>query len=117
MIEPPLPPEKPISPNRGLILGVGFILSLAVAAGAAMLRDSLDLSVRGAQDIRALLSVPPLAAVPRIETLAERKHRRRVVLYSWQGTILGLIGLIAAINFFVRPLDVVWEIIVRRFGG
>jgi uncharacterized protein involved in exopolysaccharide biosynthesis len=117
MIEPPLPPEKPISPNRGLILGVGFILSLAVAAGAAMLRDSLDLSVRGAQDIRALLSVPPLAAVPRIETLAERKHRRRVVLYSWQGAILGLVGVIAAVNFFVRPLDVLWEVIVRRFGG
>jgi uncharacterized protein involved in exopolysaccharide biosynthesis len=117
MIEPPLPPEKPISPNRGLILGVGFIVSLAVAAGAAMLRDSLDLSVRGAQDIRALLSVPPLAAVPRIETLAERKHRRRVVLYSWQGAILGLVGVIAAVNFFVRPLDVLWEVIVRRFGG
>jgi len=117
MIEPPLPPEKPISPNRGLILGVGFILSLAAAVGAAMLRDALDLSVRGAQDIRALLSVPPLATVPRIETLAERKRRRRVVLYSWQGAILGLIGVIAAVNFFVRPLDVLWEVIVRRFGG
>ena len=47
MIEPPLPPEKPISPNRFLILALGVVLSLAAGLGAAVLRDSLDASVRG----------------------------------------------------------------------
>src|SRR6201999_2537638 len=28
LIEPPLPPEKPISPNRLLILGLGLLLSV-----------------------------------------------------------------------------------------
>ena len=57
MIEPPLPPEKPISPNRFLILAMGFVLSLGAGAGAAMLSESLDVSIRGAHDIRALLNV------------------------------------------------------------
>jgi uncharacterized protein involved in exopolysaccharide biosynthesis len=116
MIEPPLPPEKPISPNRFLILTMGFVLSLAAGAGVAMLRDSLDLSIRSAQDIRALLNVPPLAAVPLITTRAERRRHKRVVMYSWQGAIVSLIGLVAVIHFLVRPLDVVWANLLRRFG-
>jgi capsule polysaccharide export protein KpsE/RkpR len=116
MIEPPLPPEKPISPNRFLILAMGFVLSLAAGAGAAMLRDSLDVSIRGTQDIRALLSVPPLATVPRIETQAELRRHRRVVRYSWQGAIVGVIALAATVHFLVRPLDVVWANLLRRFG-
>jgi uncharacterized protein involved in exopolysaccharide biosynthesis len=116
MIEPPLPPEKPISPNRMLILAMGFVLSLGAGAGAAMLRDSLDLSVRGVQDIRSLLSVPPLVAVPLIVTRAERKRQKRVLILSWNGAVVSLIGLAAAVHFLVRPLDVVWATLLRRFG-
>ncbi len=116
MIEPPLPPEKPISPNRFLILALGFVLSLAAAVGAATLRDNLDASIRGAQDIRALLSVPPLAAVPIIMTQAEQKRHKRRVRYSWQGAVVSLIALAAVVHFLVRPLDVVWAGLLRRFG-
>jgi polysaccharide biosynthesis transport protein len=116
MIEPPLPPEKPISPNRFLILALGIVLSLAAGLGAAMLRDSLDASVRGVQDIRALLSVPPLVAIPVITTKAEQRRHKRVVRYSWQGAIVSLIALAAAVHFLVRPLDVVWLSLLRRFG-
>jgi uncharacterized protein involved in exopolysaccharide biosynthesis len=116
MIEPPLPPEKPISPNRFLILVMGFVLSLGAGVGVAMLRDALDLSIRGVQDIRSMLNVPPLAAVPLIATRAEIRRHRRVVMYSWQGAIISLIGLAAAIHFLVRPLDVVWVSLLRRFG-
>jgi uncharacterized protein involved in exopolysaccharide biosynthesis len=116
MIEPPLPPEKPISPNRFLILAVGFVLSIGAGVGAVILRSSLDLSVRGAQDIRALLNVPPLAAVPRIVTRDEQRRHRRAVLISWPGAIVGLAGLVAAVHFYVRPLDVVWASLLHRFG-
>jgi polysaccharide biosynthesis transport protein len=116
MIEPPLPPEKPISPNRILILALGFILSIAAGVGAAMLGDSLDGSVRGVQDIRALLNVPPLVAIPIIATAAEQRRHKRVVRYSWQGAVAGLLALGVAVHFLVRPLDVVWLSLLRRFG-
>ena len=117
MIEPPLPPEKPISPNRFLILAVGLVFSAGAGLGAAMLRNSLDQSVRGVQDIRVLLNVAPLAAVPHITTLAEQRKHRRVVRYSWPGVIAGLIALTAAVHFLVRPLDVVWATLLHRFGA
>jgi succinoglycan biosynthesis transport protein ExoP len=116
MIEPPLPPEKPISPNRRLILALGFVLSLGAGAGAAVLRDSLDGSVRGVRDMRALLSVPPLAAIPVIVTRADSRKRRRVVAFSWLGSVVGLVTFTSFVHFYVRPLDVVWVSLLHRFG-
>ena len=116
MIEPPLPPEKPVSPNRMLILAIGFVLSLAGGVGAVALRNSLDASVRGVHDIRALLSVPPLAAIPVIVTHAESKKHRRFVRYSWFGAFGALASLLVLTHLFVRPLDVVWISFSRRFG-
>jgi succinoglycan biosynthesis transport protein ExoP len=116
MIEPPLPPEKPISPNRMLILAMGFVLSLGAGAGAAIVRNNLDASVRGVQDVRALLSVPPLAAIPVIVTRAESKKHRRMVRYSWLSAFVSLTTLVTLMHFFVRPLDVVWISLLRRFG-
>lgn len=117
MIEPPLPPEKPISPNRFLILAIGTILGLGAGVGAVIVRDMLDQSVRGVQDIRALLSVAPLAAIPVILTAEEERKRRRTLRRSWQGAIAGLIGLAVLVHFLIRPLDVVWISLLRRFGA
>jgi succinoglycan biosynthesis transport protein ExoP len=116
MIEPPLPPEKPISPNRILILAMGFVLSLGAGFGAVVLKDSLDASVRGVNDVRRLLSVPPLAAIPNIVTEAEARRQRRVARYSWQGAVLALVGAGVSVHFLVRPLDIVWLSLLHRFG-
>ena len=116
MIEPPLPPEKPISPNRILILAMGFMLSLAMGLGAVVLKESLDPSIRGINDVRRLLSVPPLAAIPNIVTPSEARRQRRVTRYSWQGAVIVLIGVGAAVHFLVRPLDIVWLGLLHRFG-
>jgi polysaccharide biosynthesis transport protein len=116
MIEPPLPPEKPISPNRILILAMGIVLSLGAGFGAVVLKDSLDPSVRGVNDVRRLLSVPPLAAIPNIVTEAEARRQRRVARYSWQGAVLALVGAGVSVHFLVRPLDIVWLSLLHRFG-
>ncbi|HEY0802986.1 MAG TPA: Wzz/FepE/Etk N-terminal domain-containing protein [Steroidobacteraceae bacterium] len=116
MIEPPLPPEKPISPNRFLILAMGFVLSLGAGAGAAILRNNLDVSVRGVQDMRALLSVPPLAAIPVIITQAESKKHRRIMRYSWLSGFVSVTSMVIFVHVFVRPLDVVWISLLHRFG-
>ena len=116
MIEPPLPPEKPISPNRILIIMLGFVMSLGIGFGAAVLKDTLDPSVRGFGDVRLLLSVPPLAAIPPIVTIAERRSGKLRVRYSWAGTLGAVIAGICLVHFFVRPLDVLWITLTRRFG-
>jgi hypothetical protein len=66
--------------------------------------------------MRTLLSVAPLVSIPMIVTQAERTRHRRVVLYSWQGAIAGVIAMAVVIHTLVRPLDVIWAVLLRRLG-
>jgi succinoglycan biosynthesis transport protein ExoP len=116
MIEPPQMPEKPISPNRLLILSLGLLLSIGLGFGAAAAHESVDASVRGPGDIRQLLQVPALASIPVIFTKEDEVRRKKFVRYSWGGGAAGLLLIVAAIHVFVRPLDVVWLTVLRRLG-
>jgi succinoglycan biosynthesis transport protein ExoP len=116
LIEPPLPPEKPISPNRKLIVAVGLLMSLALGVAAVIARESFDGSVRGPADVRQLFDVPPLASIPVIVTAGDRKRRRRIVRFSWGGGVAAVLLSTAMVHLFVRPLDVVWQVLLRRFG-
>jgi len=116
MIEPPQMPEKPISPNRILIVMLGLVLSLGLGVGAAAAQESFDASVRGPADIRQLLQVPAIASIPVIFTAQDRARRKRVVRYSLAGSIIGVILMVVAVHLFVRPLDVLWLIVLRRLG-
>ena len=116
LIEPPLPPEKPISPNRKMIVAVGLLMSLALGIGAVIAREALDGSVRGPADVRQLFEVPALASIPVIRTVNDRKRRRRIIRYSWSGGVAAVLLSTAMVHLFVRPLDVVWQVLLRRFG-
>jgi polysaccharide biosynthesis transport protein len=116
LIEPPQPPEKPIKPNRMLILIVGLLMSVAAGIGAVIARDALDASVRGPSDIRLMLQVPALASIPVIVTAADRVRRKRIIGFSWGGSVAVLLLAAVALHLFVRPLDVVWVTLLRRFG-
>ena len=117
MIEPPLPPEKPVSPNRLLILAAGIMLSAGLGFAALFVQDALDPAIRGSDEIRLLLSVPPLASIPTIITTAERHRHRRNVRYAWTSFAVTFIAALCFVHFFVRPLDVVWATLSRRFGA
>ena len=116
MIEAPQPPEKPVSPNRVLILAIGLVLSLAAGVAAVLGSEALDASVRGPKDVRELLQVAPLAAIPVVVTRRERARRRRVVRYSWAGGAAAVALAAVMVHFLVAPLDVLWLVLLRRFG-
>jgi uncharacterized protein involved in exopolysaccharide biosynthesis len=116
LIEPPLPPEDPVSPNRPLLLLAGFILSIGFAVGVAAFRESVDATVRGHKDMFDAFGTQMLAVVPRIRTAADLALARRRVKYAI-GTSAGvLLASVAAVHFFYRPLDVLWFAAVRHFG-
>jgi succinoglycan biosynthesis transport protein ExoP len=116
LIEPPLPPEEPVSPNRPLILILGLILSLALGAGAAAVLESTDLTVRGRRDVIDLLEAPPLATVPRIIIRADviaATRRRQLALWA---TAAGGVAAVVLTHFLYRPLDVLWFTALRHLG-
>jgi polysaccharide biosynthesis transport protein len=116
LIEPPLPPEEPVSPNRAAIWIAGVLLSLALAAGMAALRETLDATVRGRKDIVSLLSEAPLALIPRIATTRDVQMARQRARYALGTAAVLAIAAVCAVHFMYRPLDVLWYVVLRKIG-
>jgi uncharacterized protein involved in exopolysaccharide biosynthesis len=117
LIEPPMMPEQPTSPNRRLIVTFGLVLAIGGALGLTALLELLDRTVRGRRDLATLLAVPPLAVIPWVVTDEERAQfakRRRLMT---AGAFAGLMLLVAATHFFYRPLDVLWQVALHRLGA
>jgi polysaccharide biosynthesis transport protein len=116
LIDPPLPPETPISPNRKLIFAFGMLLSAALTCGLLWLLETLDTSVRGRADLQQLLGVPALAVVPRITTEADliEGQRRRWVATGAAAASVCVAALL--VHLFYLPLDVLWFAVLHRIG-
>ena len=116
LIEPPVVPEEPTSPNRPLVLIFGLMFALAAAFGTVALLESTDSSVRGRLDLQNLLSVPPLASIPVLLTNDDRARARRWRTRALFGGAASLILALALVHIFYRPLDVLWAVALRRMG-
>ncbi len=116
LIEPPIPPEEPVSPNRPLVFVLGLLGSFAIALALAGLREAGDTSVRSAEDLRSLVEVAPLVTIPVIRTREEIAGARRAVARAWVGAVTGVVALALAVHFLYRPLDIVWFTMLRRMG-
>jgi uncharacterized protein involved in exopolysaccharide biosynthesis len=116
LIDPPLPPEEPVSPNRLLILVAGLLLSAGLAVGIVWVLETTDSSVRGRLDLLKLTGIPPLALVPHITTDAERLADRRRLRLALGSALAGVFVAVALTHFLYRPLDVLWFALARRMG-
>lgn len=117
LIEPPLAPERPVSPNRGALLIIGLMLSIGATLGLLWMVESNDQRVRGRGDLARLLGVGPLAVVPRIGTDADRRVASRRFRLATAGAIaMSALLLLTTAHVFFRPLDVLWAVAMRKLG-
>jgi polysaccharide biosynthesis transport protein len=117
LIEPPLIPEAPASPNRLAIFVLGTLLSIALAAALIGIAESLDSSIRGRRDVLDLLQAPPLALIPRIVTLEDMRAASRRLHLALAGSAGAAILVLTLTHFMYRPLDTLWFTLMRRLGG
>ncbi len=75
-LDPASLPDKPYSPRRSLILGLGLFFGLFVGLGAALVAEYFDPTVRDVEDLRALQEHPVLVCVPHIPALAPSETQR-----------------------------------------
>jgi uncharacterized protein involved in exopolysaccharide biosynthesis len=116
LIGPPLAPESPYSPNRWLISGVGLLLAFAVGIVLVLVLESRDQSVRNRSDLEYLVAVSPLAVIPRMFTMADYARRRRHRILAVVGAVMAVGVALALTHFFYRPLDVLFDVILRKLG-
>jgi uncharacterized protein involved in exopolysaccharide biosynthesis len=88
-IDQPRVPDLPASPNRVGILALGVVLSGALAIAALSIAEAADGRVRSARDVREVLGIPPIAAIPLIETRSDR--RRRFIRVLAHASFAGLV--------------------------
>lgn len=63
----PLRTAAPISPNPTLNLTVAFLLALLLGIGGAFLLEYLDDTLKTEEDIEAVLQLPTLSAIPKMQ--------------------------------------------------
>jgi capsular exopolysaccharide synthesis family protein len=71
-------PQKPISPNVPLLLGVGLLAGLVLGIALAFLRERLDDSLRGRVDLEANLRAPVVAVIPKVPGWRSRQETKLI---------------------------------------
>ena len=56
-------PQGPVSPRTKLNIALGLLVGLAVGVGGAVLRETLDTSLKGADEIQQALDLPTLGII------------------------------------------------------
>jgi polysaccharide chain length determinant protein (PEP-CTERM system associated) len=64
VLEPAVPPEGPVAPNRFRLFILGILLAAAAAAVAVIAAEQLDTSFRSVDELREFTAVPVLATIP-----------------------------------------------------
>jgi len=116
LIDPPALPETPVSPNRPAILFLSLVLALGGGFGVAFAAESMDTSVRGIKGVVGLLSVPPLASIPYMANREDRSKDRRRRITVAIAVVVGIVAILAAINYLWMPLDVLWFKVLRKIN-
>jgi succinoglycan biosynthesis transport protein ExoP len=114
IVEPPIFPEEPVSPNRPAILFLSLVLALGSGVGFAAVAESLDDSVRGSKSVAMALGAAPLAAIPYLENEREVSRRKRHLVTRAVAAVGAVVLLIAALHVFWTPLDVLWYKALRK---
>ncbi len=114
IIEPPLLPERPVSPNRPAIIVLGFLLSGIVALGVVLLRESLDDSIYDRSTVLQLTGFVPLAVLPTMYTIEEvaRSKKHKLIMVVFASLIIAAILML--VHIFYLPLDVLFYKVLRK---
>jgi protein tyrosine kinase modulator len=116
LIEPPLMPEEPYKPNRKAIFVLGLVLSIGIAIGFVVLKETLNSAIYGARGLYAATGDYPLVVIPFIENAEDIAHAKKIKTRIIYSTITGIILLTMAFHFFIMPLDVLWYVLFRKVG-
>jgi uncharacterized protein involved in exopolysaccharide biosynthesis len=81
-------PIEPTKPNRYLIIGGGFALSLILGFAMAGLQEARDTSLKNLKDVRAYTNLPVLCSIPLLENTMLVRRKRRLTYLAWASAVI-----------------------------
>jgi uncharacterized protein involved in exopolysaccharide biosynthesis len=96
LVSRPSIPDEPDWPNRIAILLLGLILAAGSGMGVVTAAESVDGSVRSADEFRDLFGSPPIATVPYVRNTSD-KRRRSAALAVTAVCVLSIAAVITTI--------------------
>jgi len=116
LIQPPELPIDPVSPNIVAMVFLAVVLGLGAGLGVVIMQETMSAAVFGTAEVTALTGIAPLAIIGYMETQEEEgQHNRKRLLIALGFICVGILALVL-FHFFVKPLDVTWYILLRKFG-
>lgn len=77
LVDPPTTPDKPVSPNRPMLMIGGFVIGDLIGIGLALLIEFFMRPIRGAAALQNLLGVGPLVVIPTLKQKVPKRKRQR----------------------------------------
>jgi capsular exopolysaccharide synthesis family protein len=75
LVDAALVPTSPVRPRKMYNIGIGLLVGLILGVALAFVQESLDTSIKGAEDVERLIAAPALAVVPKARPLWLRSRR------------------------------------------
>jgi len=93
VLDPARAPERPFSPNRPLITGIGSVAGLLIGAALILLVEYRDSTLAGEDDVVRLFQLPVLALVPVMMSADDRRRAR-----TRRSMLVAMVGLVAILG-------------------
>ena len=107
-------PQKPYKPNRKAITLIAFVLALGAGVGMAAILETLDTSIKTANQLNRFTRAPVLSVISMMESPEEKRSRRKKWIILILATISTLVLALFIIHQFVMPLEILWLKIQRK---
>lgn len=116
LLEPPLRPDVPVSPDRPKILLLGLLLAAGGSGGLAFLLEMLNQRIRGAGALMQLMRQAPLVVIPYITTQDELAKKKSTYKKFALITAIAVLVFVALVHFLYQPLNILFLKLWARLG-
>lgn len=116
VVEQAVVPRQPSRPNRPLVAGAGVGVGFAFGFMLIVLLELLNRAIRRPVELTQQLGITPFAVLPYIRTQREARRRSMIIAGSLAVVIIGVPGLIWAVDTFYMPIDLLINAVINRLG-